>query len=153
MTNQHRITIGLSRQGERRRHRRHDAKRFPLAAHLVGGPAVAMVDISTRGVLLETDKRLVPGQSVSMRFVTVDAQLRLLGCVVRSSVASVSSSRLTFRTAVSFDVDNSLCNRLVDDDSATDLSAENDDATSQCTEPTFVLAVAQSASDLRELLA
>src|SRR5438132_12879801 len=99
MTKHHRITIGLGREDERRSHRRHDAKRFPLAAYLVGGPAVALIDISTRGVLLETDTRLLVGQSVAMLFVTVDAQLRLRGCVVRSSVAALSECRITFRTA------------------------------------------------------
>ena len=153
MTRHHRIAIGLSREGERRSHPRHDAKRLTLTASLVGGPAVCLIDISTRGVLLETDTRLLVGQSVAMLFVTVDAQLRLRGCVVRSSVAALSHCRITFRTAVSFGVDNTLCNRLVDDRSTTNLSAENEDAASKSTEPTFVVAVAQSASDLRDLLA
>ena len=104
-------------------------------------------------MLLETDTRLLVGQSVAMLFVTVDAQLRLRGCVVRSSVAALSECRITFRTAVSFGVDNTLCDRLVDADTATGLSAENEDTASKCTEPTFVVTVAQSASDLREFLA
>jgi hypothetical protein len=54
---------------------------------------------------------------------------------------------------VSFGVDNTLCNRLVDENAATERSAENEDATSKCTEPTFVVTVTHSASDLRDLLA
>jgi hypothetical protein len=76
---------------------------------LLAGPDVRLVDISRRGVLLETDTRLLPGSPIRVKFVTDDANLVMRGCVVRSSVAVVTGEGVVYRTAVSFDEDISLC--------------------------------------------
>ena len=74
---------------ERRREARYDATTLPhLSAHLVQGPAVRLVDISRRGALVECDTPLRPGRSVSLCFATPDAELTLIGCVVRTTVSA-----------------------------------------------------------------
>jgi hypothetical protein len=86
------------------------AERLPhLKARLVAGPDVRLVDISRRGILLETDTRLLPGCPIRVKFVTDDATLILKGRVIRSSVAVVSGEGLVYRTGVSFDEDISVC--------------------------------------------
>lgn len=95
---------------ERRRSVRLPASAVPyLAARLVGGPDVRLINISRRGVLVETTTRLLPGSPVGIKFVAADATLILRGCVVRSSVAVLNGSALRYHTAVSFSEDIGLC--------------------------------------------
>src|SRR5437868_4479038 len=69
-------------ENERRQHTRHAAKALPDIAVIQRGQAVRLIDVSTRGVLLETDDRLCPGRNVSLRFVTNDSEVTLNGYVV-----------------------------------------------------------------------
>jgi hypothetical protein len=95
---------------ERRRSPRRPAALVPnLKARLLAGPDVRLVDVSRRGVLLETDTRLMPGSPIRVKFVADDSNLVMKGCVVRSSVAVVSGTGLVYRTAISFDEDISIC--------------------------------------------
>jgi hypothetical protein len=80
-----------------------------LKARLLAGPDVRLVDISRRGILLETDSRLMPGSPIRIKFVTDDANVVMKGCVIRSSVAVVTGEGIVYRTAISFDEDIALC--------------------------------------------
>lgn len=94
---------------ELRRFARRPASDVPdLKARLVAGSDVRLVNVSRRGVLLETDARLMPNSAVTLRFVTDAASVVLKGRVVRSSIAVLSKATLVYRTAVEFDQDISL---------------------------------------------
>lgn len=80
-----------------------------LKARLLAGPDVRLVDLSRRGVLLETQTRLLPGSPVRLKFVAQDATLVLKGAVVRSSVCTCGEHGLIYRTAVTFDEDIAIC--------------------------------------------
>lgn len=80
-----------------------------LKARLLAGPDVRLVDLSRRGVLLETQTRLLPGSPIRLKFVADDATLVLKGAVVRSSVSTFGEQGLVYRTAVAFDEDISIC--------------------------------------------
>ena len=94
----------------RRQSPRRPASDIPgLKARLFAGSDVGLIDVSRRGVLIETDARLLPGSPISIKFVTTDATLVLKGTVVRSSVNIVSDKGVVYRTAVAFDEDIKLC--------------------------------------------
>jgi hypothetical protein len=80
-----------------------------LKARLLAGPEVRLVDISRRGILLETESRLLPGSPIRVKFVANDATLVMKGSVIRSNVTIVSGEGVMYRTAVAFDEDISLC--------------------------------------------
>lgn len=95
---------------ERRTSPRVPASAVPhLKARLLAGPDVRLVDLSRRGVLLETQTRLLPGSPVRLKFVADDATLVLKGAVVRSSVCTFGEQGLIYRTAVAFDEDIAIC--------------------------------------------
>lgn len=94
---------------ERRTSPRIPASALPqLKARLLAGPDVRLVDLSRRGVLLETHTRLLPGSPIRLKFVSEDATLVLKGAVVRSSVSTFGEQGLVYRTAVAFDEDISI---------------------------------------------
>jgi hypothetical protein len=146
---------------ERRIDTRHDATAVPqLSARLVGGPAVRLINISKRGALFETNTRLLPGQSISVRFIAADAELTLTGRVVRSNVGTLTGTRLKYHTALCFGEDNTLCERLVEEGPSTSSASPDEPAaraTDTVTEPepslTLVTSVSHSASELKDLLA
>lgn len=95
---------------ERRGSPRRPASMVPnLKARLLAGPDVRLVDISRRGLLLETDSRLMPGSAIRIKLVADDANVVMKGCVIRSSVAVVTGEGIVYRTAISFDEDIALC--------------------------------------------
>jgi len=113
-TPDHDIDPVSSDPSDRRQGDRTIAKETPqLSARLVGGAAVKLLNLSPRGVLLETAMALPPGRSISLRFMALDADLVLTGCVVRSSVGSLTSSAISYQTAISFGQENTLYTRLL----------------------------------------
>ena len=106
--------------GENRRQSpRRPASAIPgLKARLFAGSDVRLIDVSRRGVLIETDARLLPGSPISIKFVTTDANLVLKGSVVRSSVNIVSDKGVVYRTAVAFEEDIKLCDESLWEDPA-----------------------------------
>lgn len=161
MTDKRRARHAPTDGSERRTSPRRPASLIPnLKARLVAGTEVRLVDVSRRGVLLETDTRLLPGSPIRIKFVADDANMVLKGCVVRSSVNIVSGEGLVYRTAVSFDEDISLCDAsLWEDTSAQDhadepaplsLVASNTPAEPETTVTTIF---ASSSDDLLALLA
>ena len=145
---------------ERRTSPRLPAAAMPnLTARLLAGAEVRLVDISRRGVLLETDTRLLPGSPIRIKFVADDANLVLRGSVVRSSVNVVNGEGLVYRTAVSFDEDITLCDESFWQTSTREPAAERFPLTVVASQPpaepeTRVTTLfAASTDDLRALLA
>lgn len=97
----------------RRQHRRVPAKLVPsLSARLSGGAAVTLLDVSRRGVRLETALHMRPGQTVAIRVVAADATITLSAAVVRATVARVDADGIRYETALSLAGDLVLCEQL-----------------------------------------
>lgn len=89
---------------DRRTARRLRAESLPaVAARLVAGPDVTLIDVSTGGARFESDTRLLPGSSVGLRLVQNDAVFLVMARVVRSRVARLESGNLRYESAVAFD--------------------------------------------------
>lgn len=100
---------------DRRHHRRVPAHLLPsLTARLSGGSAVRLLDVSRRGVRLETTMHMRPGQTVCIRFVAADATVTLSAAVVRASVAHLQADGVRYETALSLAGDLLLCEQLHD---------------------------------------
>jgi uncharacterized NAD(P)/FAD-binding protein YdhS len=99
----------------RRQHRRVPASALPsLTARISGGAPVKLLDVSRRGVRLETSLHMRPGQTVCIRFVAADATVTLTAAVVRATVAHVESDGIRYETALSLAGDLLLCDQLRD---------------------------------------
>lgn len=97
----------------RREHRRVPASLLPsLTARLSGGSEVKLLDVSRRGVRLQTTMHMRPGQTVAIRFVAADATVTLSAAVVRATVAHVEADGLRYETALSLAGDLLLCEQL-----------------------------------------
>ena len=98
---------------DRRQHRRVPASLLPsLSARLSGGAAVRLLDVSRRGVRLETTSHMRPGQTVCIRFVAADATVTLSAAVVRATVAHIEADGIRYETALSLAGDLVLCDQL-----------------------------------------
>jgi PilZ domain len=89
---------------ERRAHPRIPAAAVPhLTARVAGGPPARLIDLSKRGVQIETTMYMCPGSTVAMRFLSGDASVTLTGAVVRSTVALLESrGEVTYHSALAF---------------------------------------------------
>lgn len=97
----------------RRQHRRVPASLLPsLTARLSGGSHVKLLDVSRRGVRIQTTMHMRPGQTVAIRFVAADATVTLSAAVVRATVAHVDADGLRYETALSLAGDLLLCEQL-----------------------------------------
>jgi hypothetical protein len=97
----------------RRKHERVPANLLPsLTARLIGGASVKLLDVSRRGVRLETPLHMRPGQTVCIRFVAADATVTLSAAVVRATVAHMDSEGIRYETALSLAGDLVLCDQL-----------------------------------------
>lgn len=95
----------VSAKPERRRERR---RRSPqehgiVAARVRPGYIVSLVDISTRGAQLDTDRRLLPGSAVDLLLALQVGGLVVRGRVLRCSVTQVGAGEVRYRGAVAFD--------------------------------------------------
>jgi hypothetical protein len=137
---------GANGSRERRRAPRESATRVGyLKARLMGGPEVTLKDVSRRGVLLETESRLLPGVVVGIRFLAADATLTMRGCVVRSSVAHLTGSALKYHTALAFDDELTLYERTL-------TTGPPDAPDARDEEITLITPVPQTGKQLRTLL-
>ncbi|MCC6162856.1 MAG: PilZ domain-containing protein [Acidobacteria bacterium] len=99
----------------RRQHPRVPANLLPtLTARLSGGASVRLLDVSRRGVRLETPLHMRPGQTVAIRFVAADATVTLSAAVVRATVARVDAEGIKYETALSLAGDLVLCDQLTE---------------------------------------
>lgn len=94
---------------ERRTEIRHDAKRLgEVTARLVGGSVVRLVNFSNRGILVESDTRLLIGARASVRITTRDGVLLVTGRVVRSRVKGLVNGVLLYDAGLNLDSELSL---------------------------------------------
>ena len=91
------------------RERRRAARRVPDAAEplarvrLRGGRALAVVDLSPAGALVEGEVRLLPGTHVDVHVITADGRVLVRSRVVRAWVSALGGDRLSYRGALVFD--------------------------------------------------
>jgi hypothetical protein len=91
---------------DRRIDQRHDARALgPVVARLVGGSEVRLMDFARRGVLLESDTRLLIGAKATIKITTTDSAISVRGHVVRSRVAGVKGGALMYHTALALEED------------------------------------------------
>lgn len=64
---------------------------------------MALIDISTHGAQLETERRLLPGTTVDLFLALEVGGLVVRGRVLRCSVTRVEASEVRYRGAVAFD--------------------------------------------------
>jgi hypothetical protein len=91
--------------GERRGQRRaSDAVEHGIVcARVRPGHAAIVVDVSPDGALIETGHRLLPGTVVVLHFESLDRRESLRGRVLRSTVAGVRASGISYRGAIHFE--------------------------------------------------
>ena len=101
---------------ERRAHPRIPAASVPhLQATVAGGPPVKLLDLSKRGVQLETTLHMRPGATVAIRFVSGDAGMTLVGAVVRCTSAVIEEGGdVTYHTGLAFTDELTLCSDELD---------------------------------------
>jgi hypothetical protein len=91
---------------DRRTDQRHDASALgPVVARLVGGSEVRLMDFARRGVLLESDTRMLIGAKATIKITTTDTAIAVRGYVVRSRVAGVRGGALMYHTALALEED------------------------------------------------
>jgi hypothetical protein len=86
-----------------------------LRAVVAGGASVRLLDLSKRGVQIETTLQMHPGATVSIRFVSGDSSVALTGAVVRCTAAVLESEgTVTYHTALAFMDELTLCAEELD---------------------------------------
>lgn len=97
--------MDLMVQLERRRERRRvsSVEHGVLTARVRPGHTVVLIDISTHGAQLETERRLLPGASVDLLLALQVGGLVVRSRVLRCSVSRVESSGVRYRGAVTFE--------------------------------------------------
>ena len=98
---------------DRRIDQRRDARALgPVVARLVGGSEVRLMDFARRGVLLESDTRLLIGAKATIKITTTDTTIAVRGHVVRSRVAGVKGGALMYHTALALEEDLGLADAV-----------------------------------------
>jgi hypothetical protein len=89
---------------ERRAHRRVPGKmlQWLSAARVKYGPEVTIVDLSSGGALLQSDRPLAPGSRQALEIVGPDKSIVVPFGVLRSRLTAVDSRGTTYRAACSF---------------------------------------------------
>jgi hypothetical protein len=67
------------------------------------GHDVRPIDVSTGGVLLQNDVRLLPGHSIDLLITADERRAAIRGLVLRSAVSHVWRSAIWYRSAVAFE--------------------------------------------------
>jgi hypothetical protein len=90
-------------ESDRRVFPRVPASELPsLLAQFATGATVRLIDISKSGARLETDRRMLPNATISLRLVASDAAFVIKGTVVRSRLFKMSDGGLGYDVAVAF---------------------------------------------------
>jgi hypothetical protein len=98
------VALPAPSHDDRRIDQRHDARALgPVVARLVGGSEVRLIDFARRGVLLESDTRLLIGAKATIKITTTDTTISVRGHVVRSRVAGVKGGALMYHTALALE--------------------------------------------------
>jgi len=73
-----------------------------VAARLATGGEIVLVDLSRGGARLQSNRRMLPGSSLSLRLVTPDTTFTIAGRVIRSRIVQLSQGGLGYDLAVAF---------------------------------------------------
>lgn len=71
-----------------------------LSAQLSGGAGVTLVDVSHRGVRLETSRHMRPGQTVCVRFALGEETVAVNALVLRATVKHLGAEWVRYETAL-----------------------------------------------------
>ena len=89
--------------------RRHAPRRVPdageplAAVRVRGGRALAVVDVSDRGVLVDGHTRLLPGTHVDVHVVTTAGRVLVRTRIVRAVVRALRPDGIQYRSALAFE--------------------------------------------------
>lgn len=99
---------------DRRASVRHDSKHLgTVVARVLGRCDARLLDVSRRGVLFESEARLLIGAKTTIRITTTDTSVAMKGTVVRSRVATLGKA-VVYQTALELDEDLTLVESLPD---------------------------------------
>jgi hypothetical protein len=102
------------RNDERRAALRHDSKHLgTVLARVLGRCDARLLDVSRRGVLFESEARLLIGAKTTIRITTTDTSLAMKGTVVRSRVATLGKA-VVYQTALELEEDLTLVDSIPD---------------------------------------
>jgi len=95
----------MTTASERRGYRRYRAveEHAIISARVRPGHEVALIDVSAKGVLIETDRRLLPGATIDLTLATAGDHVAVRGRVLRSSVARLRADGVAYRGAIGLD--------------------------------------------------
>jgi hypothetical protein len=94
----------VSGRERRRATRRQPNPSEPVSrARVRAGRELAVIDISSCGVLVEGEARLLPGTHLEVHVVARAGRTLVRSCVMRASVADLRSDRVLYRAALAFE--------------------------------------------------
>jgi hypothetical protein len=94
----------MTRAERRAEHRlRAPAEHGIVSARLRPGHDVGVVDASAGGMLVETDRRLLPGAAIDLQLATTTETVNVRGRVLRCSVSRLRPSTIWYRGAIGFE--------------------------------------------------
>jgi hypothetical protein len=97
---------------DRRASVRHDSSELgTVVARVLGRCDARLLDVSRRGVLFESEARLLIGSQTTIRITTTDTSVAMKGTVVRSRVATLGKA-VVYQTALELDEDLTLVDTL-----------------------------------------
>jgi hypothetical protein len=98
------VEIAVIQPRERRRGRRRSLDEHGLSkVRIRSGPHASVVNISAGGVLVESERPLLPGIAIDLLLEIGQQQVAVRGRVLRSNVITVFSSVMAYRSAIAFD--------------------------------------------------
>jgi len=99
---------------DRRASVRHDSAQLgTVVARVLGRCDARLLDVSRRGVLFESEARLLIGAKTTIRITTTDTSVAMKGTVVRSRVATLGKA-VVYQTALELEEDLTLVETLPD---------------------------------------
>lgn len=117
----------LANIDERRAAARHDSKHLgTVVARVLGRCDARLLDVSRRGVLFESEARLMVGAKTTIRITTTDTSVAMKGTVVRSRVATLGKA-VVYQSALELDEDLTLVDAIPDQTLAASSTLRVDD--------------------------
>lgn len=104
----------MTTQDRRRSTRLQDAEHGIVRARVRPGHDVAVIDASTGGLLIETDRRLLPGAAIDLQLATTTGTVAVRGCVLRCAVSRLRAAAVLYRGAIGFERHVSCLGRAAD---------------------------------------